>query len=110
MAITTLVWLAATWLTPPTDASTLRTFYTLARPAGPGWTEVRRQCGGPGAVGGLRAPAFIGWVAGCAFVYSALFGAGFVLMGRLPQAAVAGTILVASGIVMWRAVARLWAE
>ena len=107
VAITTVVWLAATWLTPPTDDATLRRFYTLARPAGPGWAAVRRACGGLAPSDDLSA-AFVGWAASCVFVYSALFGVGLLLMGRSMQAAVAGVLLVASGVVMWRSVSRMW--
>ncbi len=109
VAITTVVWLAATWLTPPTDDATLRRFYTLARPAGPGWAAVRRACGGLAPSDDIQA-AFVGWAASCVFVYSALFGVGLLLMGHLPQAAVAGALLVTSGAVMGRAVSRMWSQ
>ena len=55
VAVTTVVWLAATYLTPPTDDATLRRFYTLARPAGPGWAAVRRACGNLAPSEDLRA-------------------------------------------------------
>ena len=109
VAITTAVWLAATFLTRPTDDATLRRFYTLARPSGPGWADVRRACGGLAPSEDLRA-AFVGWVASCVFVYSALFGAGLLLMGRTSQAAIATVLLVVSGVVMWRSVSRMWAQ
>ena len=109
VAVTTAVWLAATWLTPPTDDATLRRFYTLARPAGPGWAEVRRACGGLAPSDDISA-AFVGWVASCVFVYSALFGVGLLLMGQLPQAAVAGALFAASGVVMGRSVSRVWSQ
>lgn len=105
--VTTLVWLAATWMTPPTDRATLHRFYRLARPAGPGWAEVRRECGGL-ASGDDLAAAAVGWVASCVFIYSALFGAGLWLVGRPTGAAVGAALVVASGVVAWRAIARLW--
>ncbi len=107
--ITTAVWLAATWLTPPTDEATLRRFYTLARPAGPGWATVRRACGGLAPSDDIQS-AFVGWGASCVFVYSALFGVGLLLMGQMAQAAVAGALLVVSGVVMGRSVARMWSQ
>ncbi len=109
VVITTAVWLAATWLTPPTDPAVLRRFYTLARPAGPGWAHVRRECGDLAPSGDLAA-AFVGWAASCAFVYGALFGAGFLLMGRLPQAVAAAIVVAVSGVVGWRALARVWSR
>jgi Na+/proline symporter len=109
VAITTAVWLAATFLTPPTDDATLRRFYTLARPSGLGWAEVRRACGNLAPSEDLQA-AFLGWVASCVFVYSALFGVGLLLMGHTSQAAIATVLLVVSGVVMWRSVSRMWAQ
>ena len=109
VAVTTVVWLAATWLTPPTDAATLRRFYTLARPAGPGWTAVRHACGGLAPADDIAA-AFVAWVASCVFVYSALFGVGLHLMGRTTPAALAGLTLLASGVVMSRSVLRMWSR
>ena len=73
VAITTVVWLAATWLTPPTDRDVLRTLLSH-RAAG------RAGLGRDSARVGRACPsddlklAFVGWLAGCAFVYSALFG------------------------------------
>ncbi len=81
VAITTVVWLTATWLTAPTDEATLRRFYTLTRPAGPGWTAVRQACG-PLPPGDGIADAFVGALASCVFVYSALFGTGLLVLGR----------------------------
>ncbi|MDH4063671.1 MAG: Na+:solute symporter, partial [Acidobacteriota bacterium] len=81
VAVTTVVWLAATWLTPATDRATLRRFYTTARPAGPGWAAIRRESGGLPSSDDLW-DAFTGCAASCAFVYSALFGAGHWLMGH----------------------------
>jgi Na+/proline symporter len=107
VAITTSVWLLATWLTAPTDPATLRRFYQLARPAGPGWAAVRRECGGLPPFDDLRS-GFVGWVASCAFVYSALFGTGHLLMGHSARAAMALVIMVVSGVTMWRAMARMW--
>jgi Na+/proline symporter len=109
VAITTAVWLAVTWMTPPTDAETLARFYRVARPAGPGWAGVRRRLGGLAPADDLNA-AFVGWVASCACVYSALFGTGHLLMGPSGRAATAMMVFIASGLVMWRAIVRLWAR
>ncbi len=109
VVITTAVWLAATWLTAPTDEATLRRFYTLARPAGPGWTAVRQACGHL-PPGDALADALVGALASCVFVYSALFGVGLLLLGRELPAAVAGITLLASGVVMGRSVRRMWSR
>jgi len=105
--LTTLVWLAVTWLTPATDAETLRRFYTLARPAGPGWADVRRDCGNLAATDDLSA-AVVGSLASCAFIYAALFGSGFFLMGRTQAASIAVVVALVSGAITARSVSRLW--
>jgi len=107
--ITTIVWLAATWLTPATDRETLHRFYRLARPAGPGWSQVRRECGGLAATDDLAA-AVIGSLASCAGIYGALFGVGFLLMGRPGAAGIALVVVVVGGLVAARSVVRLWRQ
>ena len=107
VALTTVVWLTATWLTRPTDRETLHRFYRLVRPAGPGWAEVRAACGGLAPADDLRA-ASVGTVAACVGVYSALFGTGHWLMGHTTSAAISGVLLVAATFVTIRAIVRLW--
>ena len=38
VGVTTVVWIAVTYLAPASDRATLVRFYSLVRPAGPGWT------------------------------------------------------------------------
>jgi Na+/proline symporter len=107
VAITTTVWMVVAFVTSPTDPETLRSFYRLARPAGPGWTHVRAQCGGLVPLDRLN-DAFTGWAAGCVFVYSALFGAGHAMLGHTLGAAVSGLMFLASTWVLWRLLPKLW--
>jgi solute:Na+ symporter, SSS family len=108
VAVTTVVWVAVAFMTAPTDADVLRSFYRAVRPAGPGWAPVRRACGRLPPIDAL-APAFTGWVSGCACVYGALFGTGHALLGHPIRAAVCGVLCIASGAVMVRVFRRLWA-
>ncbi|MCC7126696.1 MAG: Na+:solute symporter [Acidobacteria bacterium] len=100
--ITTAVWMAATVLTEPTDEATLKRFYQRVRPAGPGWRHVRAALGGLPSTDDLGA-AFRGTIAGCAFVYAALFGAGHALMGHGVALAVSVVTCMISGAVMFAA-------
>jgi solute:Na+ symporter, SSS family len=109
VAITTVVWLAAAWLTAPTDGKTLDAFYRLARPAGPGWTAVRKAAGGLAPLDDMNG-AFIGWIAGCVFVFSALFGMGHFLLGHVMSATVSAALFAGSGLVLLRLLPRLWAK
>ena len=62
--------------------------------------------------GALRRSAggFVGWVASCVFVYSALFGTGHLLMGHSERGVLSLVIMVISGVTMWRLMARMWAR
>ncbi len=45
IGVTTVVWIAVTFLTPPVEERVLAAFYAKVRPAGPGWARVRRESG-----------------------------------------------------------------
>jgi len=99
VAVTTVVWLAVTFLTRPESDSTLVAFYRRTRPSRAGWgpvatlaPDVRPSAGGLGNL--------IDWVAGCVLVYGVLFGVGKLLLQEtlaglvlLGVAAVAGAII-----------------
>ena len=107
VAATTIVWLAVTFLTPPTDAKTLAGFYRLTRPAGPGWRAIREGTGLPASSDSLP-QSLLGWVLGCVLVYAALFGAGSFLYGRTPQGLFWLALFLVSGIGLLRLLPRLW--
>ncbi len=104
---TTVVWVTVTYLTRPTDRGALVAFYRLVRPAGPGWGPVRADAGVGPSPDSLP-HALLGWVLGCVFVYSALFGAGSFLYGRTPQALTWLALFVGSGLGLVRLLPRLW--
>jgi SSS family solute:Na+ symporter len=107
IVVTTIVWLAATWLTAPTDRGVLMTFYQKVRPAGPGWAAIRRECNGLPSSDNLSL-AFGGWLAGCVFVYSALFGTGHILLGHQAAAAISLIAFAASGGALLWILPRTW--
>jgi hypothetical protein len=105
VAVTTVVWLAVTFLTRPTAETTLRAFCRQIRPGGPGWAPVVRRAV---ADDELEADASKPWnvprellcmVIGCAAVYSALIAVGYWIYGNwLPAAAL--TLLSAGASVV----------
>lgn len=101
VATTTVAWVIATMIATPTDRETLAKFYALVRPAGPGWEPIRRETGAVGAPDSM-AQSLLGWTLGCAFVYSALFGTGSLLYGRMPQFYAWLAVFIVSGIGLWR--------
>jgi Na+/proline symporter len=109
VALSTLVWMTVAMTTSPTDPEVLRRFYQSVRPAGPGWAAVRRSSGDLPPAENLG-QAFVGWLAGCAFVYSALFGAGQFLVGEPGPAVLFAVVFVVSGLVLGRVVRQSWAR
>jgi Na+/proline symporter/dTDP-glucose pyrophosphorylase len=107
VAATTIVWVAVTLFTKPSDAATLRRFYELTRPAGPGWNAVRRETDLPPS-GDSFPHMLLGWTAGVTFVYAGLFGTGSVIYGRTAAAIAWIVLFVASGIVLIRLIPRLF--
>jgi SSS family solute:Na+ symporter len=107
VAATTVIWVAVTFLTRPTSRARLLEFYRLVRPAGPGWRSVRAEAGVPASPDSLP-HALLGWVLGCVFVYSALFGAGSALYGRTGLAVAWLVAFVASGAGLAWLLPRLW--
>ena len=108
IGITTIVWIAVTYLTPPVETSVLAGFYAKVRPAGPGWARIRRECALPPSPDSLSL-ALVGWVLGVSSIYGALFAAGAFVYGRAGQglfwsvvAAAAILGLLAVGRRLWR--------
>ncbi|MGA8576222.1 MAG: sodium:solute symporter family protein, partial [Candidatus Cybelea sp.] len=81
IAVTTVVWIAVTFCTPPVERSVLAAFYARVRPAGPGWEKIRRESG-LGASPDSMTLALAGWVLGLACVYGSLFATGAFVYGR----------------------------
>nr|MBP7296442.1 Na+:solute symporter [Acidobacteriota bacterium] len=112
VAVTTLAWLAAAWLGPATEAATLRSFYRLVRPGGPGWQRVVNDARHAGE--DLESTGKPGWdvphgilcmFLGCVMVYSALFATGNWIYGRIWPAtslSVAAVGVASLLILVWR--------
>jgi Na+/proline symporter len=110
IAVTTVSWVLAAFLAPGTDRATLTAFYRKVRPFGPGWAEIRRTAGPLAEEGDAEniPMALLGWVAGCAAIWSALFAVGNFLYGRTTAAVLLTAIFIASGLTVMRIVSRLW--
>ncbi len=93
-AFTTVLWLAATYLTRPTPQSTLDRFYRIARPGGPGWRDIARRHPNVQADTGLLRLA-LDWLAGVVVVYSVLFAIGYFLFGDMGRLAVCTGLAIA---------------
>ena len=90
VAVTTIVWLTVTLMTPPESAATLETFYRRVLPPGNGWAPTARATGIT-AVRGSLAREIVNAALGCVLVYAALFGVGYVLL----RSVIIGVLLLA---------------
>ena len=109
VVLTTTVWVAVTFLTKPTDIETLRRFYRKVRPAGRGWAKIIGPEGAEGPRDSMSL-AFLGWVFGCTFVYSGLFGTGALLYGHPLQGTVCLTVTLGAGLGLAWVVPKVWRE
>jgi solute:Na+ symporter, SSS family len=98
--VTTVGWLSITFLTPPADAGTLRSFHQLIRPMGGGWRGAGLGLDA-GDEGDSVTAALLAWFLGVTVVYGAVFGTGYLLYGQTLLAAVSlGVAVVAAGALM----------
>jgi solute:Na+ symporter, SSS family len=110
VAVTTLLWLLATFLTPPTDEATLCEFYRRIRPAGPGWNRIRRLLEARGEVleadppGASLPRALLRFLLGTVAVYAALFGVGYLLYGQGPLGVALLLFAGGAGVYLVRAI------
>ena len=105
-AFTTVVWVTATFLTRPTKNEVLDRFYRRIHPGGPGWKRVaERNADVRQDTGMMRLAGDC--VAGIVLVYCALFGVGYLLMGRTGWMVLCLSGVVAAGAFLWRSLSRL---
>jgi hypothetical protein len=109
VAATSVVWLAVTWLSRPTDRATLVSFYRLVRPAGPGWNGIREEAG-VGASPDSFSNSLLAWVLGVAFIYSALFGTGSFIYGKTPLGLMWLAVFTISLAGLARLLPRMWSS
>lgn len=114
VAFTTVCWLITAFLGAPTSRERLIGFYRKVHPAGPGWTAVRLEAGVTEAEAALHGDhmglATLGWVSGCAVIWSSLFAIGNYLYGRMSNALMLTAVFVISGGVLLNVINRLWAS
>ena len=80
VAGTTIVWLAATFLTKPTDEEVLISFYKRIHPGGVLWRKISDKLPDVQSDSGFFR-MFVNWFFGVVLVYSILFGIGKLIFG-----------------------------
>jgi Na+/proline symporter len=99
VALTTVVWLAVTFLTAPEAERTLVAFYRRTRPSRAGWGPVAALAPDvrPSTDGLAN---LLDWVAGCVLIYGVLFGVGkLLLLEPLPGALLLGVAALAGWVI-----------
>jgi Na+/proline symporter len=118
VGVTTLAWLITAYVGPVTDRETLISFYRKVKPVGPGWTAIRAEAGVTDAEVAQEnriGAAFLGWISGCAVIWSSLFAIGNFLYAagdpsRLKMAWILTAVFAVSGYVLLKVTQQLWAD
>lgn len=107
--LTSISWIAVTYLTKPVNDETLRSFYKKIRPGGPGWRLVVNKAKDENIV--LEKEDNLKWdvptgivcmILGCIAIYSILFGIGSIIYGRAVQSIVFVVLTVISSLLLVR--------
>src|SRR5467141_2800531 len=105
VAITTVVWLAVTYLTAPEPRETLVAFYRRTRPSRAGWAPIAALA--PDVkVAGDGLANLLDWVAGCTLVYGVLFGVGKLLLHDTTPGLLLLALAALGGFVIYRDLSR----
>ena len=111
VVITTVAWVLVTLMTKPSETKTLRRFYALVHPGGPGWAKIVTAATADGVV---FPDAEKGWdvptgilcmVLGCFTVYGALFATGFWIYGNHGPALILTIVSILTALMLmfyWR--------
>lgn len=104
-AVTTIVWLVATFLTKPEPLEKLIAFYRHTRPHVSGWAPIAKLAPDVPPTRDLGAN-LVAWALGCVMVYSALFGIGKLLLGQPIKGAGILVVGLISGAMLYRDISR----
>jgi Na+/proline symporter len=114
----TLAWLGTTLLTKPSDASTLRKFYKLCHPGGPGWKKVVLDARADGeeidkkeGITDWKLPIQLLCVfLGCVAVYSSLFAVGNFVYGNQLAGGLMSLLAAGAMFILFKSFGKLGAE
>ena len=118
VGIVTIVWVITTLVTKPADKQTLRNFYKLCHPGGPGWRKVVQDAKADGedidstnAIGDWKLPMQLLCVfLGCVAIYSSLFAVGNFIYGNLLWGVALAVITLAATVVLFKLFTKIGVE
>ena len=106
VAVTTILWLLITFITPSEDESVLRSFYKKTQPGGPGWAKIVEKAQKEGVEllddnKTWSVPAgIIAMLLGCSMIYSIMFCTGYFIYGNLRLAFPLLALAIVSGYLL----------
>lgn len=101
VGITSVVWIAVTFLTKPVDKEILISFYRKIHPGGILWKEISDQLKDVKSDSGFGR-SFINWLCGVVLVYSILFGTGYLLFGNYTELLICFAAALISSTVIYK--------
>ncbi len=113
VAVTTVGWLLATFLTQPTDQAILVNFYKKIKPAKKGWMPVIEKAKAANELieseveTGQLSLEIACMIIACFTVYGALFATGFWIYGQMVNALIATAVAVGGGVFLFKIWGRL---
>ena len=99
--LTTLVWVVATYVTPPDDEETLRNFVKKVNPGGPGW---KKYSDGISTEPWPVPNGILSMVLGCVAVYGFLLGVGQLIYGHKES----GLMICGLGVIASLGLFKVW--
>lgn len=99
--LTTIVWISATYFTPPDDEETLRNFVKKVNPGGPGWAK---YSDGVSTEPWPVPHGILSMVLGCTAVYGFLLGVGQLIYGYTES----GLMICGLGIIASIGLFKVW--
>ena len=118
IVITTISWILATYLTKPESKETLRSFYRLTRPGGPGWKRVILEARAEGdfideqdAGKKWEMPIQILCVfIGIIVIYTSLFSIGSFIYGEMLRGIILLLVAIAGTVFLFKSFGKLRAD
>lgn len=98
--LTTILWLAVTYLTKPESNDVLKGFYEKTQPGGPGWKHIREQCNIVDTHKWTVPSGIIAMLVGCVLVYGCLFATGNWIYGNYGLASGLTILVIVSAVVL----------
>lgn len=107
--VTTIIWVAATFMTKPESKDVLNSFYKKIQPGGPGWEKVvidakadnieivnpNEKWSVPSGIGAM--------VLGCVLIYTCMFATGYWIYGETTKGIIFTGIALVAGVLLVKA-------